>query len=67
MKEPDVDQFRVGDVWQTSRGGLFRVISVVRGGVAVLRVGSEGSGGRMIRRRWDDVMNWVRVSSGGMP
>jgi hypothetical protein len=63
--EPDADQFRVGDVWETTRGFLYRVIEVRRGGQAILRAGSVGDGGRIVRKQWDGIGWWRRVSWGG--
>lgn len=67
-REPDADQFRVGDVWETPRGFLYRVVAIY-GRVAVLRAGSSGERGRLVRRAWDDIgahsgRPWVRVSCG---
>lgn len=63
-REPDADQFRVGDVWETSRGFLYRVIEVRRGGQAILRAGAAGERGRIVRKQWDAVGWWRRVSCG---
>ena len=63
-REPDADQFRVGDVWETSRGMRYRVIDVKRGGQAILRMGSEGERGRIVRKQWDGIGWWRRVSCG---
>lgn len=63
--EPAADQFRVGDVWETSRGHLYRVIEVRRDvGQAILRAGATGERGRIVRRRWDGIGVWRRVSCG---
>ena len=64
--EPDADQFRVGDVWETTRGHLHKVIEVRRGGQAILRKGSDGSG-RIVRKQWDGIGWWCRVSCGEQP
>ena len=56
-----VDSFHVGQVWETSRGSLYRVIEVRRGGQAVLRLGSDGKG-RIVRRPWDAVIGWYLYS-----
>ena len=55
------DSFHVGQVWESPRGTLYRVMSVRRGGQAELRVGSTG-GGRIVRRDWDAVVGWVLYS-----
>lgn len=63
--EPDADQFRQGDVWMSSRGFLYRVVEVERGGQATLRAGATESGGRIVRKAWDGIGWWTRVSCGG--
>ena len=70
-QEPPVQliEFRVGDVWETPRGFIYRVTWVgfkegKKRKQAELRLGSEGPGGRKIRRDWDDVGNWGRLSCG---
>ena len=65
--EPDADQFRVGDVWETPRGALYRVVEVRIGGQAILRAGAAGERGRIVRRAWDAIgahtaSPWVRLS-----
>lgn len=62
-REPDADQFRVGDVWETTRGHLYRVVEVRRGGQAILRAGAT-DGGRIVRKQWDGIGWWRRVSCG---
>ena len=61
-REPDANQFRVGDVWETTRGHLYRVIEVRRGGQAILRAGATGERGRIVRKQWDGTGWWARVS-----
>ena len=61
-REPDADQFRVGDVWETTRGQIYRVVEVRRGGQAILRAGATGDGGRIVRKQWDGIGWWRRVS-----
>lgn len=56
-----VDNFHVGQVWESPRGMLYKVIEVRRGGKAVLRLGVDGKG-RIVRRNWDAVMGWVIYS-----
>ncbi|TNF09437.1 MAG: recombinase [Gammaproteobacteria bacterium] len=56
-----VCQFHVGQVWESPRGYLYKVIGVQRGGQAVLRLGVDGTG-RIVRRDWDAVINWVLYS-----
>lgn len=65
VKQPSVgDCFVVGQVWKSPRGKLYRVVA---GGYdhatrlkleATLRLGVDGKG-RIVRRRWDAVENWV--------
>jgi hypothetical protein len=57
--EPAIgDCFRVGEVWQSPRGTLYRVIK--REGLHVtLRAGTEG-GGRLVKHPWDGVIGWTR-------
>lgn len=61
----DADQFRVGDVWKTTRGFLYRVVSVRVNGEAVLRAGATGKRGKIMRKPWDGIGGWVRVSCAG--
>lgn len=56
-----VDSFNVGQVWESSKGNLYRVISVQRGGKALLRLGVDGKG-RVMRRDWDAVIGWFLYS-----
>lgn len=63
--EPDPDQFRVGDVWENSRGTPHRVIRVERG---IAHMVNEKTG-RTHNRAWDDIgwksgRPWVRLSCG---
>ena len=57
-----VDSFHVGQVWESPRGTLYKVISSFRGGQATLRLGSDGKG-RIVRRGWSDVFGWVIFSA----
>jgi len=50
------DIFRAGEVWESPRGTLYKVI-YVHSRQATLRMGSDGSG-RIIRRPYDAVINW---------
>jgi len=50
MHEPVANQFRVGVVWETTRGHLYRVVEVRRGGQAILRAGATGERGRIVRK-----------------
>jgi hypothetical protein len=64
-REPDADQFRVGDVWENSIGTRFTV-EHVGGGMAFL---VNLKTGRTHRRAWDAIgahtgRPWVRVSCG---
>lgn len=56
----DGDIFKPGEVWQTPRGFVYRVMYSDIGGNAVLRVGSNGTGRKVIRR-WDSVNNWTKM------
>jgi hypothetical protein len=62
-REPDADQFRVGDVWETTRGAQYKVLEVCVRGQAILRAGACGTG-RIVRKRWDGIGWWRRVSCG---
>jgi len=53
-----VDSFHEGQVWQSPRGTIYKVVSVNHGGQATLRKGGDASG-NIIRRPWDAVINWV--------
>ena len=64
-REPDADCFRVGDVWQNSRGTDFRVVRV-EGRVAHM---VNMTSGRTHSRPWDHIgahtgRQWVRLSCG---
>lgn len=64
-REPDANQFRVGDVWENSNGVPHRVLRVES---RVAHMVNEKTG-RAYRRPWDDLgwksgKPWVRVSSG---
>lgn len=50
------DIFRAGEVWQSPKGTLYKVLDVQLR-QATLRMGSDGSG-RIIRRPYDAVINW---------
>lgn len=52
-----LDCFHVGQVWESPRGFLYRVINNRVGGQAALRLGVDGKG-RIVRRGWSDVLNW---------
>jgi len=62
----DCDVFKPGEVWQSPRGFLWRVMDCVPGVQATLRQGRDGKG-RIQRRRWDGVCNWVRDSAAETP
>ena len=55
------DVFVPGQVWQTSRGGLWKVLEYdySKGMKRVLMRAGESGGGRKQYRLWDDVGNWV--------
>lgn len=56
------DYFQVGEVWESPKGILWKVVDYVhRAGKpkqAVMRLGEDGSG-RKSERDWDGVHNWV--------
>ena len=58
ISDKRLDCFHVGQVWQSPKGSLYRVVEVKKGGQAKLRMGVDGSG-RAARRDWDAVINWV--------
>lgn len=75
--EPDPFSFRVGDVWESPRGTIYKCtgeyISTKNGRPIqkrILRAGVNGDG-KKITRDWDDVGSldrgqfWVRHSWGG--
>lgn len=63
------DAFRSGEVWRTSRGGLYRVMGFEtkpgKRRQAVLRVGSDGAG-RKVLRDWDGVVGWTLFKAAPM-
>lgn len=83
-KEAPPDQFRSGDVWESPRGTVYKCVETFFPGTgakacpgprrgtkkAVLRVGEDGSGKRVVRD-WDAIGSidrgqfWVRKSWGG--
>ncbi|MBH3213210.1 hypothetical protein I5N05_07610 [Serratia marcescens] len=59
MKKHEIakgDIFRAGEVWESPKGTLYKVMSVELR-QATLRMGSDGSG-RIVRRPWDAVIGW---------
>lgn len=52
------DCFHPGQVWESPRGTLYKVIENRVGGQATLRLGADGKG-RIHRRGWSDVINWT--------
>lgn len=59
MKKHEIakgDIFRAGEVWESPKGTLYKVMSVELR-QATLRMGSDGSG-RIVRRAWDAVIGW---------
>lgn len=56
------ERFQVGEVWQSIRGTIYRVVSVSNG-EAVLRKGIDGSG-RKYRRYVDDISGWSLYEPG---
>ncbi|MBL5819901.1 hypothetical protein JBO39_01560 [Serratia marcescens] len=48
--------FRVGEVWESPKGNLYKVIAV-RLRQATLRMGKDGCG-RIVRRQLDAVIGW---------
>ena len=61
ISDDRVCSFHDGQVWESPRGFLYRVMAVTRGGKATLRLGSDGSG-RKVVRDWDAVINWILYS-----
>ena len=61
ISEERVVSFHVGQVWESPKGFFYKVMDVNKGGQATLRLGSDGSG-RIVRRDWDAVVNWVLVT-----
>lgn len=64
-REPDADQFRVGDIWLNSRGARHRVLRV-EGRIAHL---VNEATGRTVAKPWDGIgahtgRPWVRESCG---
>lgn len=51
------DCFYVGQVWESPRGFLYRVVHSSVGGQATLGLGADGKG-RIVRRGWNAVLNW---------
>ncbi|CAI1819947.1 Uncharacterised protein [Serratia quinivorans] len=51
------DIFRVGEIWESPKGTLYKVMSVQLR-QATLRMGSDGSG-RIVRRPLDAVIGWT--------
>lgn len=58
ISEYRVNSFHEGQVWESPRGSLYKVMDVARGGQAVLRLGRDGAG-RIVRRDWDAVVSWI--------
>lgn len=59
MKKHEIakgDIFRAGEVWESPKGTLYKVMSVELR-QATLRMGSDGSV-RIVRRPWDAVIGW---------
>ena len=53
--------FHAGQVWESPRGFLWRVVDVERGGKAALKQGKCGTGRKAIRD-WDAVIGWILYS-----
>lgn len=53
------DSFHEGQVWASPRGFLYRVVSVERGGNAVLRLRAADASRRKVIREWDAVNHWI--------
>lgn len=60
ISDERVCSFHVGQVWESPRGCLYKVMKV-QNRQATLRLGVDGSG-RIVRRPWDAVINWVLYS-----
>lgn len=54
-----VDSFHEGQVWESPRGFIYKVICI-ENGQALLRLGETGKG-KPIRRKWDAVTNWALI------
>jgi hypothetical protein len=62
-----LESFHAGQVWQSPRGTLYRVVAVERGRHAVLRAGLDGKGRQMVRG-WSAVLGgWVLHSDPMFP
>lgn len=57
ISDDRVCSFHPGQVWESPRGCLYKVIKV-QNQQATLRLGLNGDG-RIVRRPWDAVNNWV--------
>lgn len=53
------DSFHEDQVWESPRGFKYKVIEI-KNGQALLRLGETGKG-KLIRREWDAVINWVLI------
>lgn len=53
-----MSNFELGQVWESPRGFLYKVVKVSLAGQATLRLGSCGSG-RITRRDVRDNINWL--------
>lgn len=58
ISDDRVVSFHAGQVWESPRGSLWRVVSVERGKMAVLKQGERGLGRKTVRD-WDAVVGWV--------
>lgn len=67
-RKPDADRFRLGDVWESPRGTLYKVIDAKGPGVVIEPMNSRGR--RVLRHVFatgHDSTPWVRQSWGGQP
>lgn len=52
------EAFRVGEVWVSPKGSLYKVVGTTTPTQVVLRKGADGTG-RKSFRRWDCVDGWT--------
>ena len=52
-----VNSFHEGQVWESPRGTLYKVM-FTRNSQTTLRAGDDGTG-KITRRPWDAVVNWI--------
>lgn len=52
-----MSKFGIGQVWESPRGFLYKVVKVSLAEQATLRMGTDGKG-RIVRRNVNDNINW---------